>query len=299
MHRQTSFRAIQISSFVNSTWAENHGSGWLGDWQIDRWDTDTGTAVFLKPWSKGNLSDDEVTELEEIFRVYFFVFVKEVQERGGDFQMEYPFEVQGLIGCELNPGGTIQSFLRGALGGQDFLSVKNDSCWPAPEGGTRAQKFCNLISQYQGILDTVEKLLVETCPRYLLSVLEAGRVHLQKQVKPEAWLSSGPSPGPGRLQLVCHASGFYPRPVQVMWMRGEREQPGTQRGDVLPNADETWYLRVSLEVAAGEAAGLSCRIKHSSLGGQDLVLHWGDNTENSNVDSTFLEAPKLLTFSAS
>ncbi|PNJ56873.1 CD1E isoform 3 [Pongo abelii] len=93
-------------------------------------------------------------------------------------------------------------------------------------------------------------------------------------VKPEAWLSRGPSPGPGRLQLVCHVSGFYPKPVWVMWMRGEQEQRGTQRGDVLPNADETWYLQATLDVAAGEAAGLSCRVKHSSLEGHDLIIHW-------------------------
>ncbi|PNI30318.1 CD1E isoform 5 [Pan troglodytes] len=97
-------------------------------------------------------------------------------------------------------------------------------------------------------------------------------------VKPEAWLSRGPSPGPGHLQLVCHVSGFYPKPVWVMWMRGEQEQRGTQRGDVLPNADETWYLRATLDVAAGEAAGLSCRVKHSSLGGHDLIIHWGGHS---------------------
>uniref|UniRef100_A0A8C9P1P0 Ig-like domain-containing protein n=1 Tax=Spermophilus dauricus TaxID=99837 RepID=A0A8C9P1P0_SPEDA len=95
------------------------------------------------------------------------------------------------------------------------------------------------------------------------------------QVKPEAWLSSGPSPGPGHLLLVCHVSGFYPKPVWVMWVRGDQEQQGTQRGDILPNGDETWYLRATLDVAGGEAAGLACRVKHSSLGGQDLVLHWG------------------------
>lgn len=59
-------------------------------------------------------------------------------------------------------------------------------------------------------------------------------------------------------------------------MRGEQEQQGTQRGDILPNADETWYLRATLEVAAGEAADLSCRVKHSSLEGQDIIPYWDE-----------------------
>ncbi|XP_075849120.1 T-cell surface glycoprotein CD1b-like isoform X2 [Microcebus murinus] len=178
----TSFHVIQISSFANSTWARNQGSGWLDDLQIHGWDSDSGTAIFLKPWSKGNISDEEIAEVVEIFRVYFFGFTQEVEGRASEFQLE---------------------------------------------------------------------------------------------LKPEAWLSSGPSPGPGRLLLVCHVSGFYPKPVWVRWMRGEQEQPGTQHSDLLPNADWTWYLRATLDVAAGEAAGLSCRVKHSSLEGQDIILHWG------------------------
>ena len=59
-------------------------------------------------------------------------------------------------------------------------------------------------------------------------------------------------------------------------MRGEQEQQGTQRNDILPNADGTSYLRVSLDVEASEASGLSCRVRHSSLGGQDIILYWGE-----------------------
>ncbi|NP_001366431.1 antigen-presenting glycoprotein CD1d1 isoform 3 precursor [Mus musculus] len=94
------------------------------------------------------------------------------------------------------------------------------------------------------------------------------------QEKPVAWLSSVPSSAHGHRQLVCHVSGFYPKPVWVMWMRGDQEQQGTHRGDFLPNADETWYLQATLDVEAGEEAGLACRVKHSSLGGQDIILYW-------------------------
>ncbi|XP_045039261.2 T-cell surface glycoprotein CD1b-2 isoform X2 [Desmodus rotundus] len=247
----TSFHLIQISSFANSTWAKNQGSGWLGDLQIHGWDSDTDNAIFLKSWSKGNFSEEEVTELVELFRVYLIEFIRVVQDHVSEFQLTYPFEIQGIAGCELHSGETTVSFLRGALGGLDFLSFKNNSCVPATEGGIRAQRFCTIFFQYQ--------------------------------VKPEAWLSSGPTPGPGHLLLVCHVSGFYPKPARVMWMKGEQEQPGTHQGDILPNADGTWYLRVTLDVVAGETANLNCRVKHSSLGGQDIILYWGHPTSTSVI----------------
>ncbi|KAJ1064287.1 hypothetical protein K5549_014701 [Capra hircus] len=274
----TSFHLKQISTFVNSTWAQNQGSGWLDDLKIHGWESDPGTAIFLKPWSKGNFSDEEMTELEDSFRAYFIFFTQEVQDRVNEFQLEYPFVIQVIAGCELHSGEAIESSLRGALGGLDFVRIQNHSCVPAPDSSSRGQKFCALMTQYQGISNIIERLLSETCPRYLLGVLDAGKAELQRKVKPEAWLSSGPTPGPGRLLLVCHVSGFYPKPVRVRWMRGEQEQPGTQQGDVMPNADWTWYLRVTLNVAAGKAAGLSCRVKHSSLGDQDIILYWGHPT---------------------
>ncbi|XP_065753451.1 T-cell surface glycoprotein CD1b-2-like [Phocoena phocoena] len=274
----TSYHVIQILTFANSTWAQGQSSGWLDDFQIHGWDSDSGTATFLKPWSKGNFSDEEIIELEGLFQAYFIGFTKEVQEYVSKVQVEYPFVIQCIAGCKLHSGKSIGSFLRAALGGLDFASIKNHSCAPAPEGGSRAQHFCALVPQYKDIWDIIETLLSETCPRFLLGVLDAGKAELQRQVKPEAWLSSDPSPGPGRLLLVCHVSGFYPKPVWVMWMRGEQKQSGTQRGDTVPNADGTWYLRVTLHVTAGEETGLSCRVKHSSLGDQDIIIYWGHPT---------------------
>ncbi|XP_036129162.1 T-cell surface glycoprotein CD1b-2-like [Molossus molossus] len=279
----TSYHVIQISSFINSTWTQHQGSGWLDDLQIHGWDSESGTAIFLKPWSKGNFSNQEMTELVEVFRVYFIGFTQIIEDHVSEFQLTYPFEIQGTAGCAVHSGKTTVSFLRGALGGLDFLSFKNGSCVPAAEGGNRAQRFCTLYNQYPGISDITERILFKTCPRFLLGVLDAGKKELQKQVKPKAWLSSDPSPSPGRLLLVCHVSGFYPKAVRVMWMKGVQEQPGTHQGDLLPYADGTWYLRVTLDVAAGETANLNCRVKHSSLGGQDIVLYWEHSTSTSVI----------------
>ncbi|XP_066228441.1 T-cell surface glycoprotein CD1b-2-like [Saccopteryx leptura] len=274
----TTFKFIQISSFVNNTCAQNQASGWLDDLQIHGWDSDSGTAIFLKPWSKGNFSDVELTEVVEILQIYLTRFLRVVQELVHEYQLTYPFEVQVIAGCELHSGETTVSFLWGALGGVDFASFQNNTFVPAAEGGKPAQWFCTFLSQYQRISDIIETFLSNTCPRFLLGVLDAGKAELQRQVKPEAWLSSDPPPLPGHLLLVCHVSGFYPKPVRVMWMRGEQEHPGMHQGDILPNADGTWYLRVILDVVAGEEANLNCRVKHSSLGGQDIILHWGHPT---------------------
>uniref|UniRef100_A0A8C4L1D5 Ig-like domain-containing protein n=1 Tax=Equus asinus TaxID=9793 RepID=A0A8C4L1D5_EQUAS len=117
----------------------------------------------------------------------------------------------------------------------------------------------------------------------------------QLELKPEAWLSTGPSSGPGHLTLVCHVSGFHPKPIWVMWMRGEQEHPGTQRSDILPNADGTWYLRKSLDVEAIEAAGLSCRVRHSSLGGQDIILSWENDSSMGLIFAAVIVSLVLLT----
>lgn len=94
-----------------------------------------------------------------------------------------PLEIQMIGGCELNSGGAIESFLRAAFQGKNFLTFKNYSCLPDPKAGTSAEKVCTLVSQYKGICDIVEILLYKTCPRYLLGVLEAGKADLQRQGK--------------------------------------------------------------------------------------------------------------------
>lgn len=273
---QTSFpfRFLQISSFANSSWTRTDGLMWLGDLQPYTWRNESSTIRFLKHWSQGTFSDQQWEQLQHTFQVYRSSFTRDIREFVKMLPGDYPFEIQISGGCELLPRNISESFLRAALQEKDVLSFQGMSWVSAPDAPPWSQVVCKVLNEDQGTKETVHWLLHDICPELVKGLMQTGKSELEKQVKPEAWLSSGPSPGPDRLLLVCHVSGFYPKPVWVMWMRGEQEEPGTQQGDVMPNADSTWYLRVTLEVAAGEAAGLSCRVKHSSLGDQDIILYW-------------------------
>uniref|UniRef100_A0A8C2NMN1 Immunoglobulin C1-set domain-containing protein n=1 Tax=Capra hircus TaxID=9925 RepID=A0A8C2NMN1_CAPHI len=266
---QTSFpfRGLQISSFANSSWTRTDGLAWLGELQPYTWRNESSTIRFLKHWSQGTFSDQQWEQLQHTFQVYRSSFTRDVRE----FVKTLPGDCElrdGIVsgGCELLPRNISESFLRAAFQGTDVLSFQGMSWVSAPDAPPWSQVVCKVLNGDQGTKETVHWLLHDICPELVKGLMQTGKSELEKQVKPEAWLSSGPSPGPDRLLLVCHVSGFYPKPV------GEQEEPGTQQGDVMPNADSTWYLRVTLDVAAGEAAGLSCRVKHSSLGDQDIIL---------------------------
>ncbi|XP_059002518.1 T-cell surface glycoprotein CD1a-like [Mustela lutreola] len=269
-----SFRIILTTSFYNHSWTQNQGSAWLDELQTHAWDNKTGAFIYLQPWSQGKFSNQELKEMEKIFYRYSIITISTCHNHISDWWLEYPFQVQTVMRYDSHFGEASVCLLKIAYQGTDHLSFQNTSWWPSPKGGRRAQQVCRLFNQNHVSNEITKKLLSDTCPRLLLALLNAGKTYLQRQVKPEAWLSTGPSPGPGRLLLVCHVSGFYPKPVWVMWMRDKQEQQGTQRGDILPHADGTWYLQVSLDVKLKEAAGLSCRVRHSSLGGQDMVLYW-------------------------
>ncbi|XP_044614013.1 T-cell surface glycoprotein CD1a-like [Equus asinus] len=269
-----SFQIIQTSSFYNRSSVQKLGSGWLSDLQTHGWDSNSGTIIFLWPWSKGNFSNEEMMEVEKLCRMFSVRVIQAVHNHANQWKLAYPFEVQTAAGCELSFQEASIGFMRVAYQGSDFMSFQNKSWLPSPKGGSRAQDVCRLFNSHKVDLQITDRFLSDTCPRLLLGILDAGKADLQRQVKPEAWLSTGPSPGPGHVMLVCHVSGFHPKPIWVIWMQGEQEYPGTQQSDTLPNADGTWYLQKSLDVEAVETAGLSCHVRHSSLGGQDIIIYW-------------------------
>ena len=72
-------------------------------------------------------------------------------------------------------------FVRVGYQGSDFLSFQKNVWIPSPEGGNTAKFVCLLFNLYQGTLEIIHKLISDTCPRFLLSLLDAGKTYLQRQ----------------------------------------------------------------------------------------------------------------------
>uniref|UniRef100_A0A8C0NM10 MHC class I-like antigen recognition-like domain-containing protein n=1 Tax=Canis lupus familiaris TaxID=9615 RepID=A0A8C0NM10_CANLF len=105
-----------------------------------------------------------------------------------------PFQVQVTLGCELHFGEPSVGFVRLAYQGEDLISFQNKSWWPSPKGRSRAQQVCRQVNELDhDDTELTHELITGHCPRFVLSLLDAGKADLQRQVRPEAWLSAGPS----------------------------------------------------------------------------------------------------------
>ena len=67
--------------------------------------------------------------------------------------------------------------------------------------------------------------------------------------------------------VVCHATGFHPKAVNMTWKRdGEVIQEDVYVGETLPNGDGTYQKRAELTVSPEERkrSQYTCEVEHAS-----------------------------------
>ncbi|XP_075770741.1 uncharacterized protein LOC142823523 isoform X8 [Pelodiscus sinensis] len=91
-------------------------------------------------------------------------------------------------------------------------------------------------------------------------------------VPPEVSVSRRDAPH-GPVTLSCRASGFYPRPIHLFWVRdGGDVLAETSSSGILPLADGTYHTQSSLEIGPRpDGPRYACRVEHSSLPAPVLV----------------------------
>ncbi|MGH0161712.1 UNVERIFIED_CONTAM: hypothetical protein FKN15_041217 [Acipenser sinensis] len=107
------------------------------------------------------------------------------------------------------------------------------------------------------------------CFNMLQWCLQYGMETLQRKVRPAVTLIQRKARESAGTDVICHVTGFYPREVEVNWIRdGEALlEEGVWSGEVLPNGDRTYQLRKTLTVSPEDQKkhSYSCQVNHASL----------------------------------
>uniref|UniRef100_A0A8C0VW00 MHC class I-like antigen recognition-like domain-containing protein n=1 Tax=Castor canadensis TaxID=51338 RepID=A0A8C0VW00_CASCN len=174
----------QITSSYNHSWVQSLVSVWMDEFLTHRWDSTSGSFIFLHPSPGATFSYREWSNLDKFFQANFRDQI--VNTYSSRLQFEYPFVTQVAAGCELHSGKGFVGFLKIACQGSNFFSFQNKSCSPSPNGGGRAQQACSVFNQYNSYTERVHRLLSDTCLMFLWGLLEAGKAKFQRQEHPNS-----------------------------------------------------------------------------------------------------------------
>lgn len=103
LQRAFPFHILQISSFPNSSHARTDFLAWLGELQTHRWRNESDTVQFLKPWSMGRFSQQQVKQLQQEFLVYRLSVFNDVQKFSKLLKLTCEFR-HGILGIHQGEG---------------------------------------------------------------------------------------------------------------------------------------------------------------------------------------------------
>ncbi|XP_074770383.1 T-cell surface glycoprotein CD1b-3-like [Athene noctua] len=273
-------RLLQTSTFQNTSFVETEGLGLLEDIELGSLDKHTWTIHFYQPWVRPSLPRSDWDTIENMIKIYLQQFSHLINEGAMQKDVPYPFVAQCMVGCELYPNWTARSFAYVGYNGQDFLSFDMDNAtWVLSQDTSLSRYVQAILQNYTAFTELVEVLFNDTCVDDMELLLRNGKAALERQELPVATVFAR-TPRPDQLLLICHVTGFYPRPISVAWLQDGQEVPpgpALNTSAVLPNADLTYQLRITLAVAPHDGHSYACRVRHRSLGTGSLLIPWGNS----------------------
>ncbi|XP_075768115.1 DLA class II histocompatibility antigen, DR-1 beta chain-like isoform X1 [Pelodiscus sinensis] len=206
-----------------------------------------------------------------------------VQEVNASAPQAEPYYMQILKTCELDDAtGTVQIATRCSLNGEDVLHYRGDqnrwfsvhpAAWRVAERWNRAAE----------VFGAMNHLTPQQCQSWIQS---SASFIAQQTAQPTGHMALVPRTEARLRLLICHVTGFYPRPIKVTWEQGEQDSLWEQLSSgILPNGDHTFQIQVSIELGQ-EGAGPTehvCVVRHSSLGNTTLRVTWVQPTGRLHV----------------
>ncbi|XP_075437018.1 class I histocompatibility antigen, F10 alpha chain-like isoform X2 [Ascaphus truei] len=272
--------------------------GYVDEFQIGIYTSDTREFQPRTEWIKKAADPDLWKINTQIFKGTEAVFKHDVQTAMQRFNQTGGIHiVQYMYGCELRGDGSSRGYNQYGYDGKEFLSLDTER-WTyvstAPEAQITAQRWNSAeVNEAQRRRNYLENI----CIPWLQKYITYGREELGRRVRPEVAVTSRQSDSATMLHLRpevavtsrqtdsatmlhCKVYGFYPRDVDVKWVRnGKDDVISHEAKQILPHPDGSYQIRVTVEVPAREGDSYSCHVDHSSLEEPLLVLWEPKNSD--------------------
>ncbi|XP_044303595.1 major histocompatibility complex class I-related gene protein-like [Varanus komodoensis] len=175
---------------------------------------------------------------------------------------------QEMFGCELSRDGHTQYHWHYACDGEENLTFNlEDLTWAAY--GSAAEITKMLWEAKPSIAEEIKRFLVKTCIEQLkrygsyANVTEPPVVTVSRKVNESVET------------LVCRVHGFYPREINATWRMNGMVQEHHTFAQVAPNADGTFYHRLSIDIDPQKRDQYRCHVNHMGL---PETLAWEEPT---------------------
>uniref|UniRef100_A0A8C5T4V5 Ig-like domain-containing protein n=1 Tax=Malurus cyaneus samueli TaxID=2593467 RepID=A0A8C5T4V5_9PASS len=287
--------------FANISSAEVSCLGLVGDIPIFTLDPANWSIHFHWPWASQAAAEGDGEKIFSQYKIVLRNMIQFVHDTVQQTKQHYPLVVQFRAGCVLYPNRTSWGFLNVSWDGRDLVAFEVDKeRWETQQTSQVAEVVSKSLNRQKSVTVLLEYLLSTwICHSNFLTLEKYGRATLERQERPVATVFMH-TPSLDQLLLVCHVTGFYPRPISVAWLRDGHEvplDPVLNSSTILPNADLTYQLRSILAVAPRDGHSYVCRVRHRSLGTRSLLIPWEDHSAAPTISITIAVLPLVATAS--
>ncbi|XP_051992169.1 RT1 class I histocompatibility antigen, AA alpha chain-like [Xyrauchen texanus] len=190
--------------------------------------------------------------------------------------------LQRRAGCEVEklPDGAIKN-LKGFdeyhYDGEDFIAFNfNTTQWinKNPKAKETKLKWDRQTTENQIIKDQLKN-----CMNWI-STFNNTQITL-----PDVEVFAVESPqDQNKLILICLATGFYPKHLEMNMMLNGIKLDHVNSSGIRPNGDETFQLRISVEIHRNEEEGFECHVNHISVK-EPVISEWDGKCSNCSETS--------------
>uniref|UniRef100_A0A8C0FSS6 Ig-like domain-containing protein n=1 Tax=Bubo bubo TaxID=30461 RepID=A0A8C0FSS6_BUBBB len=292
---------LQTGFFTNSSSAEVFVVALLGDVPIFTLDPDNWSTHFHWPWALQATAEGDMEKIKGQVKPFLRNMVRYVHTTVWQAQQDYPLVIQIRAGCVLHPNRTSLGFMDVGEGGRDLITFEVErQRWEPQQPSPLAELASQSLTSMKAVTGLLVHLLSISCQTYILTLCRYGRADLERQELPVATVFAR-TPRPDQLLLICRVTGFYPRPISVAWLQDGQEVPpgpALNTSAILPNADLTYQVRITLAVAPHDGHSYACRVRHRSLGTRSLLIPWENRSTAPTIGITIAVLLLVATASA-